>query len=423
MKHRVLAAAVLGAAAWLALAPTNSFAFGGKLFHRSTGGDCGGCAAPAAAACDSSYGHAPAYGYAPACGTAAVTYVEQEVEVLVATEVKTPTKVKVSKMVEVLKDVTYKVATMKPTKQEVSSYQWVQVKKPYEYHVNKLVLVNEKRDYMECVRTSKETLVDVVTYQCVPKMVVVNVPVSRQVPIAPTCGMTGGCGTACADACAPVCAPACHDAAPKRVGLFKRLCGGGTKSANCGTSGYGAAGCGSAAPACGPMYTTVVEMVPTQTCVYENVAIKSQVKQISYTDAWVKKSVDVQVQKCVTTLEKGERMVSECVLVKSMVDVMVCEWLDKKDKVKVWECVQVEETVDVISCKWVATKKKVQVAVAAPVVPCTTGYAAPYGPSCAPACAPAYAPSCEPACGNAGANASKGGLFKRLCHKNSTGGC
>jgi len=421
MTHRVLAAAVLGAAAWLALAPTPSFAFGGKLFHKNSGGDCGTCAAPASEACASPGYGAPAYGvpaYGVAnCATAPVTYVEQEIEVLVATEVKTPTKVKVLKMVEVQKEVIYQVAVMKPTKQEVMSYQWVQVKRPYEHYVNKLVVVNEKREFMECVRTPKETMVDVVSYQCVPKMVVVNVPVTRRVPIAPSCGMTAGSGSPCADQCA-VAAPVCQDAAPKRVGLFKRLCGGGSKSTGCDSApAY------SAAPACGPMYTTVVEMVPTQHCVYENVAIKSQVRQITYTEAWVKRSVDVQVQKCVTELVKGEHMVSECQLVKTMADVMVCEWVNKKEMVKVWECKEFDEMVDVITCRYVPTKTKVKVAVAAPVAPCATGIVAPCGPACGASYAPAYAPSCEPACGDSDGKKSRGGLFKRLFNRDSNGGC
>ena len=51
MKRRVLTAAVLGAAAWFGFAPATASAFGGKLFRGGAGGSCGGCTAPAPAAC------------------------------------------------------------------------------------------------------------------------------------------------------------------------------------------------------------------------------------------------------------------------------------------------------------------------------------------------------------------------------------
>src|SRR5438067_10520162 len=86
MTPRVFAATVLGAAAWLALAPADSFAFG-KRRSGCDGGACGGCA-PAPAACDSCMG--AGYYAAPAmaggCCTVAAptpapapTYVTQQV--------------------------------------------------------------------------------------------------------------------------------------------------------------------------------------------------------------------------------------------------------------------------------------------------------------------------------------------------------
>jgi len=369
MTHRVFAAAVLGAVACLASTPDLSHAFGGRLFKKDSGGDCGTCAAPAPAACGSTCGSAA---YAPAYAAPAMTWVEKEVDVQEAKMVTTPTKVKVLKMVEVERDVVYKVAVMKPTKQEVTSYEWVSIKEP--------------RKVMECVTTSKDVMVDVVSYQCVPKMVTTMVAVCRRVPVAPACP------TACeVPTCAPACAPACDT--PKRVGLFARLCG--KRNNDC------APAC--AAPVC---YTTVTEMVPVTRCVYENVRIDSKVATKVYSTQMVEKNVDV--------------MVNKCVAVKKMIDVQVCEWVDKKEKAKVWECKEVEETVNVTSCVYVTVKRKVQVAVAAPVAM----MAAPCGPVCAPACAPTYAPTCEPTCEPTctDAKAPRLGLFKRLCGKTS-GGC
>lgn len=293
MKHRVFAAAVLGATVWLLGSPDTASAFGGRLL----GGRDKGCAP------------APSCGATVVpCGPAApVPQVEQEVTVLEAKETKTKQKVKVLKPVEVEKEVTVKVPTQTTVKKEVTTFEYVKVEKPVEVLVNEWQPAKEEREVVSYAVVPKKVVVDVVTYVCQPKTITETVTVTHKVPV-------------CVDPCA---------------GFLARLC---APKYTCVTE-------------CKPVCRTVVERVPVHTKVEKvvNECVPTKIKQVvevkkcvqvkktvvhtSYECKPVKKAVDVV--ECVWVDKKEKVKVWECKEVEQEVDVVKVDFVPVKKKVLV----------------------------------------------------------------------------------------
>ena len=410
MTRRVLAATILGAAAWLMLNPVDAWAFGGK--GKYSGGGCGtgapayvsdGCAAPCAPPPMPYMTHTVTrYRSEMHTRQVAVTRMQmvpvtQEYTYTVMTPVTTTKKVSVTEYKQVLTEqpYTYMVNELvtTPEKIKVTENTVVTTEQPYTYMVNELVTTPEKIKvtentvvnkeeaftYFEMVAVTKPEKHTVTYTVCVPVQVTEMVPVTHVVS-SPCAAPMGGCGTY-----APV-------TAGYGGGGKQRLFGGKHHASSCG-------GCASAAPVCntgcGSPYAaachTVTEHVAVTRTVMQpttrteevtvNVTTWQRVEKKGTrtvaTIVPVTKDVTVNVTRSVAVEKKGTRTVATVVPTTREVEVPVTTLTPttRTGTRTVMVCQPITQMVTQTYCVMVPYTETVQVAVGGGYGGC--GYAAP----------------------------------------------
>lgn len=320
-----MAAAVLGAAAWLAVATEQATAHGRR--------------ASCAPACDT--------GCAPA---GHVVYVDKEVTCHKTEYVTKDVEVTVHELKPKTEKYKYHVCETKMVKEKVTVCEWQHVQVPYKYTVMTVVaeptkvkvckpkLVSREVDYTwkECVTKTKPGKQTVWTCVSEPKVVTCMVPTFKHVAV-PVCGSP--CGHPCG------------------------------------------APCGGVAYAC----QTVCEMVPSTHTVYERKMVSHEVDvQICYHE-WVEHKgkkmvhecvhewvdVDTVVHKCVPVEKDGVRTECRLAHVEKEIDVCRPHLVEKDGERTVYEAHPVKKMVKETHCVTVpyTTTVKVPVFVPAPCAP------------------------------------------------------
>lgn len=372
MTRRVFGAAALVAAV-LGLTAQDAAAFG-----RKRKADCGTTGGAAVAACGTDCGAAGAVSYVDQVvttykpewktkkvdvDTVEYKWVDESYKYKVCEYVIKKDKAKVCELVRSEEKVKYTVHEWKQVteKVKVCEPEWKEKKEDYTYYEPKYTTAKVKRTVYETV--------------CVPTEVTV-----------------------------PVVAHAAPAPAPKRKGLFARLCKKKDDCADpCPPAPACPAPCGDACGApCAPAVMTKVVMTPTRvarevevdqtTCTMVEMKGSRTVKYCE--PKWVDK--DVTVWKCVAVQKDGVKVVHTPTWVEKDVEVKVPTWVEKDGVRKVCKAFPVKKTVDHHYCELV----KVQTTVKVPVY--TPGPAAgcgtyPVGAGMGGGCCPA-APA-APACG------------------------